>query len=263
MGVAGAERPASATDSRRSRPPSGLRIAPSSLLAAADGLLGAGQRRYSVDRTPGGAPVARGGGLSVVFGAAGPAIRAAGGEAGLSLEALGARGRLTRVGASTPRAEGNRVSYPRRQDWAWAGRYEQILGTYTYAGKSVYGFAQTSSGVPLDSWGRNVYLDTDDAAYGTGWNRENSFLAEPVDGEFCYSLGPRAPYPGDPSSGPWDGTGKMYRITALGPRRAAGGDVGGAAVGPWNPNDPADLATEQKVDALKLSLGFAPTKCHT
>jgi len=38
-------------------------------------------------------------------------------------------------------------------DWAWGGRFQQILGQLTYAGKPVYGFAATGTGSPTDSWG--------------------------------------------------------------------------------------------------------------
>lgn len=148
------------------------------------------------------------------------------------------------------------------QDWAWGGRYEQIFGTFNYAGKAVYGFTQTASGVPLDSWGRNLYLDTENSAYGSGWRRENSFLAEPVNGEFCYSFGPRPPYSGYPDSPPRDGTGTAYRITVLGPGVMPAIQWEGPAVGVWSATDPTDISTEQKANAVKQTLGFQPSKCN-
>jgi hypothetical protein len=60
-------------------------------------------------------------------------------------------------------------------NWAYK-RYHHIFGSFTYQGKPVYGFKSTSAGVPLDTFGRNLYLDTFDSAYGKGWKRENSFL---------------------------------------------------------------------------------------
>ena len=114
------------------------------------------------------------------------------------------------------------------QDWAWGGRFQQILGQLTYDGKPVFGFASSSVGDPEDTWGRNLYLDTFDSPYGTGWARENSFLAQNPEGAFCYSFGARPPYPGYPSSPPRMGPGKMYRITVLGPGVTSRGDVAGA-----------------------------------
>jgi hypothetical protein len=93
-------------------------------------------------------------------------------------------------------------------DWAWH-QWDHIFGTYTYDGKPVYGFASTSSGAPLDSWGRNVYVDTFDSAYGAGWLRENSFLTHTGTGVFCYSFNPHGTHPA--------GNGAKYRATILGP----------------------------------------------
>ena len=73
----------------------------------------------------------------------------------------------------------------------------------------MFGLASTSSGQPLDSFGRNLYLDTFDSAYGKGWRRENSFLTHKGDGVFCYSVNP---HPGHPA-----GTGSQYRATIMGP----------------------------------------------
>jgi hypothetical protein len=148
-------------------------------------------------------------------------------------------------------------------DWAWGGRYEQIVGTYTYAGAPVYGFRSTSSGTPLDTWGRNIYLDTFDSAYGAGWKRENSFLAQSTNGRFCYTLGPRPPYPGYPASGPRQGAGEHYRLVAQGPGVTPLVSVEIPAIGPFDPNDPAKVQAEADGNALVGSLGFTPRQCHT
>jgi len=63
--------------------------------------------------------------------------------------------------------------------------------------------------VPLDAFGRNVYVDTLDSAYGPGWKRENSFLTHGPGGTWCYSVNPHGSHPA--------GTGSQYRITILGP----------------------------------------------
>ena len=93
-------------------------------------------------------------------------------------------------------------------DWAWH-KWNHLYGTFTYDGQPVFGLSSTSSGQPLDSFGRNVYLDTFNSAYGTGWMRENSFLTHKGDGVFCYSVNP---HPGHPA-----GTGTQYRATIMGP----------------------------------------------
>ena len=52
-------------------------------------------------------------------------------------------------------------------DWAYSGRFHHLFGRLTYRGAPVYGFSTTPTGAPLDGWGRNLYLDTLDSAYGT------------------------------------------------------------------------------------------------
>ena len=93
-------------------------------------------------------------------------------------------------------------------DWAWH-QWDHLFGTFTYGGVPVYGFSATPGGNPLDTFGRNIYVDTYDSAYGTGWKRENSFLTHKGDGVFCYSVNP---HPGHPA-----GTGTEYRATIMGP----------------------------------------------
>jgi hypothetical protein len=148
-------------------------------------------------------------------------------------------------------------------DWAWGGRYHQILGQLTYGGKPVFGFASTSVGAPLDSWGRNLYLDTYGSPYGSGWARENSFLGKSPDGAFCYSFGPRPPYPGYPDSPPRQGNGTMYRITVLGPGVTPAVMWQGPDAGDWDASDPAKAAIETKVAGVKQTLGLSSTECHS
>ena len=131
-------------------------------------------------------------------------------------------------------------------DWAWGGRFHQIVGSLTYQGKPVYGFGATSVGVPTDSWGRNNYLDTFDSKYGPGWARENSFLAQSPKGGFCYSFGPRPPYPGYPDSPPRQGNGSKYRFTTLGPGVTPAVSIETPDPGDWDPNDPAKAQREER-----------------
>ncbi len=93
-------------------------------------------------------------------------------------------------------------------DWAWH-QWEHLFGSYTYAGAPVFGFKSTSAGVPLDTFGRNIYVDTFNSKYGQGWKRENSFLAHTNTGVFCYSFNPHGAHP--------DGKGTQYRATVEGP----------------------------------------------
>ena len=93
-------------------------------------------------------------------------------------------------------------------DWSWH-QWDHLYGTFTYNGTGVYGFRSTAAGVPLDTFGRNVYVDTLDSAYGSGWRRENSFLTHTGTGAFCYSVNPHGPHP--------SGKGTQYRATVQGP----------------------------------------------
>jgi len=93
-------------------------------------------------------------------------------------------------------------------DWSYK-KYDQIFGTYTYGDAGVYGFSSTSAGNPLDSFGRNIYVDTFNSAYGSGWKRDNSFLTHQAKGSFCYGFFPHGSHPA--------GNGLKYRATAEGP----------------------------------------------
>ena len=140
-------------------------------------------------------------------------------------------------------------------DWSYHGRFHHLFGTYTYRGGGVFGFASTATGVPLDSFGRNVYLDTLDSAYGAGWKRENSFLAHSDGGSFCYGFYPHKPYPGYPAGDRPEGNGTRYRITAIGPGVTP--DVMWTGVGlPDYDARNAELADiETQMNAAQLALG--------
>ena len=53
-------------------------------------------------------------------------------------------------------------------NWAYR-KYHHVFGSFTYLGRPVHGFKSTAAGVPLDTFGRNLYLDTFNSAYGKGW----------------------------------------------------------------------------------------------
>jgi hypothetical protein len=78
-----------------------------------------------------------------------------------------------------------------------------VTGRYTFRGRGIHGFRSTSTGVPLDGYGRNIYLDLYNSQLGPGWHRENSFLAQTPNGQFRNRLK--------------NGTAERYRVCAIGP----------------------------------------------
>jgi hypothetical protein len=93
-------------------------------------------------------------------------------------------------------------------DWAYR-RFDHLYGALTYGGSGVFGFRSTRAGVPLDTYGRNLYVDTMNSRYGPGWRRENSFLTHRPNGSFCYGFYPHGNRP--------VGKGARYRATVIGP----------------------------------------------
>ncbi len=102
-------------------------------------------------------------------------------------------------------------------DWAFGGAAHDIFGRLTYDGSPVYGFHSTSYGAPTDSYGRSLYIDTFDSAYGPGWKRETSILFRKGSGAFCYSFWSThdSSLPGRPARPAGNGT--KYRISVVGP----------------------------------------------
>ena len=132
-------------------------------------------------------------------------------------------------------------------NWAYSKHFHHLFGRYTYLGQPVYGFRSTAKGAPTDGFGRNVYVDTLDSAYGPGWKRENSFLAHKGTGVFCYGLYPHDPYPGYPATGRRpEGRGARYRATAVGPGVLPDVTWEGGAPGPYDPSVDRQLAGLQR-----------------
>jgi hypothetical protein len=125
-------------------------------------------------------------------------------------------------------------------DWAYR-KFDQLFGTFTFDGAGVYGFKATSSGQPLDSFGRNIYVDTLDSAYGPGWKRENSFLTHGPKGSFCYGLFAHGSHPA--------GNGTQYRATVEGPGVAPDAMWTGSAPGPY------DAAADAEANTALAALG--------
>jgi hypothetical protein len=114
----------------------------------------------------------------------------------------------------------------------------------------VYGFKSTAQGNPLDTFGRNLYLDTFDSAYGAGWRRENSFLAQRPNGAFCYGFYPHGSRP--------PGKGTHYRATVIGP------GVTPDVMWEGDPPGPFDRAREKQANAQQRQLfaGRGDTACR-
>jgi hypothetical protein len=120
-------------------------------------------------------------------------------------------------------------------NWAYSKRFDHVFGRLTYRGLPVFGFGSTTKGEPTDSFGRNIYLDTLDSAYGPGWKRENSFLTHRGNGVFCYGFYEHDPYPGYPAVGRRpQGKGTRYRATVIGPGVTPDVTWEGAALGAYD-----------------------------
>jgi hypothetical protein len=94
--------------------------------------------------------------------------------------------------------------------WLSHGKYDRLFGYLRYGGSGVYGFSSTSRGNPTDSYGRNIYVDTHNPAWGRGWYRFNGALSHRAAGNFCfgvYALYGRT----HPARG------NEYRMTVMGP----------------------------------------------
>ena len=117
-------------------------------------------------------------------------------------------------------------------NWAYR-RFHHLYGRFTFGGQPVYGFKSTRFGNPLDTFGRNLYVDTFNSAYGPGWKRENSFLMHKGTGAFCYGFYPHGRHPA--------GNGTRYRATIIGP--------GVTPDAYWESDAPGDYSREFDVTA--------------
>jgi hypothetical protein len=148
-------------------------------------------------------------------------------------------------------------------DWIYSQRFHHLFGRYTYRGIPVHGYKNTPSGNPLDTYGRNIYVDTFNSAYGSGWRRENSFLMHNPRGNFCYGFYMHDRYPGYPR-GPKrpKGNGAKYRWTIEGPGVTP--VVGSQTTGleDYNPLDPADVSYEDAMNDLGDTIHGSDTKCE-
>ena len=126
-----------------------------------------------------------------------------------------------------------------RIGWGWSfHRAHQMFGRYTYGGQGVFGF-HVRNGVPLDGYGRNIYIDAFNSDIGKGWKRVNSFLAHGPIGAFCYGFF---------KHGGHTGVGPQMRATAIGPGVTP--DVLWQSHVPGAYNRSADLAADAQMKKL-------------
>ena len=81
-------------------------------------------------------------------------------------------------------------------NWTYGGRWQGIFGRYTYLGQPIFGFGSNAKGVPKDKYGRNLYIDTLNSAYGPGWKRESGILTHKEHRHVLPQLRPAAPVRG-------------------------------------------------------------------
>jgi len=138
--------------------------------------------------------------------------------------------------------------------------HHNFFGQLTYGGAPVHGFHTVQgTGAPADRYGRSLYIDTLDSAYGNGWKRETSIVVRKPTGVFCYSFWPTndVSLPDHPSRPA--GNGSAYRLEVLGPGVTPNLDVKLDDPGDWKPSDEAKVAhvNEMKSHQLQLAQGGA------
>jgi hypothetical protein len=149
-------------------------------------------------------------------------------------------------------------------DWAFGGQAHNLFGRLLYGGAPVHGFHTVKgTGAPQDRYGRGLYIDTLDSAYGPGWKRETSIVFRNPTGVFCYSFWPThdASLPGRPARPVGDGS--AYRIEVQGPGVTPNLAVVVGDPGRWNPDDPAKAALEERLKARQLELSQGDRFCPT
>ena len=103
-------------------------------------------------------------------------------------------------------------------NWTYGGRWQGIFGRYTYLGQPIFGYGSNAKGVPKDKYGRNLYIDTLNSAYGPGWKRESGILTAQEHWHVLPQLRPAASVRRLPESGLRPAApGERYRITVGGP----------------------------------------------
>ena len=135
-----------------------------------------------------------------------------------------------------------------------------LFGRLTYRGLPVHGFSTTPTGDPLDRYGRVLYLDTLDSAYGAGWRRENGFVARRPDGTFCYGFVSHTSHTGERRPA---GNGAGYRLAVSGPGVTPDVLWEGAGLPSFDRANPVHVAQEASMNELQHQLMGASAPCHS
>jgi hypothetical protein len=146
------------------------------------------------------------------------------------------------------------------RDWSYGGLFHHLFGRLTYLGRPVHGFSTTRDGAPLDGYGRVLYLDTYDSAYGPGWRRENGFVARNRTGMFCYGFVPHRSLSGTQLP---PGNGVRYRLSTSGPGVTPDVAWVGPALHDYDPSSAADRALEARMNVLQAKLAGRSKPCHS
>ena len=97
--------------------------------------------------------------------------------------------------------------------WTYGGTLQGFFGRLTYLGRPVYG-SRTASAAVNDTWARNIYIDSFDSDFGTGWKHDTAISTHPGNGGFCFTFVPQAPPAGYPSTKP-KGSGLGHELSDL------------------------------------------------
>jgi hypothetical protein len=135
-------------------------------------------------------------------------------------------------------------------NWTYGHRSQGVFGRLSYRGVPVHGFRNAGDGNPRDRYGRNVYLDTFNSAYGPGWKRESGILTHRGTGTFCHSFVPQTPFAGYPSrqlrpAAP----GERYRATVMGPGVTPVTRWEGPGLPSYDPANPSHVRREAEANA--------------
>jgi hypothetical protein len=147
-------------------------------------------------------------------------------------------------------------------DWAF-GHAHDLFGRLLYRGVPVHGFRTASGGGSVDLYGRSLFIDTLNSAYGPGWKRETSIVFRNPAGVFCYSFWPTsdASLPGSPSRPA--GNGAAYRIEVLGPGVTPNLVDEVRDPGEYDPRDESKVAYERQMNQRLLELAAGDRYCPT
>jgi hypothetical protein len=147
-------------------------------------------------------------------------------------------------------------------DWAFDGQAHNLFGRLLYNDVPVHGFHTVKgTGAPQDRYGRSLYIDTFDSAYGSGWKRETSIVFRNPTGVFCYSFWPThdVSLPGKPARPA--GSGSRYRIEVIGPGVTPNLSVVLADPGAWDTGDSTKMAYEREMKTRQLQLSQGDKFC--